>query len=292
MQSFEPKQLPETVSNKWIGLAIGLLIPCLLVLYQISQAEIVFDAEAAKKVDRLGWLWAFGEHRGWYVWVNIGVIIFPFLLSFDRRVGFYRHWGRVAIAIVANCLFFLPWDVLYAHIGVWGFNPRYYEHSIFGLPIGEYLFFLTVPYACVFVHECLNVYLPKDLLAGWDKSISISFILIFLIIGLANWGKIYTVWAFLLPAGLLLAHFWLVPNTYRTRFYLSYAVCLFPFLITNGILTGAVNQEPIVLYNDAHNLTEVLGTRCVTIPYDDFAYGFLLLFIPILIYEELRKSKV
>jgi hypothetical protein len=64
---------------------------------------------------------------------------------------------------------------------------------------------------------------------------------------------------------------------------------VFPFIIVNGILTGAFNDEPVVLYNNAHNLMSSVGARFITIPYDDFIYGFLLIMMNITIYEGLRQ---
>jgi uncharacterized transporter YbjL len=81
----------------------------------------------------------------------------------------------------------------------------------------------------------------------------------------------------LLCAGITIFHLLFISNTYRTRFYLAYIISLIPFALVNGILTGAFNQEPVVLYNDAHNLSSWLHARFVTIPFDDFAYAYLLL---------------
>lgn len=280
---------PATDFRTWAALFLGLLLPSLFMAFQLWQADaIVFDTEAAKIVDKTSLQLAWGEHQNWYLWVNFGVVIFPFLLSFDKKVHFYRKWKYVFPAVLINVAFFLPWDALYTHLGVWGFNNRYFDGTLLGLPYGEWLFFFTVPYACVFAHECLTVYLRRDWLKSLDKPITFLLLFLFFGVGFFYAEKIYTAWAFLLSGGLLLAHYLVLPNTYRTRFYLSYIVCLVPFLLTNGILTGAVNIEPVVIYNDAHNLTSVLGARIITIPFDDLAYGFLLLFLPIVIFEQLR----
>lgn len=276
---------------RWLWLGLGIAIPALILAFVIWQSPAIqFDTTAAKIVDKTSLQFAWSEHQYWYIWINIGVICFPFLLSFDKRVHFYKKWRYALPSVFANAAFFIPWDALYTALGVWGFNDRYYDGLLWGLPYGEWLFFITVPYACLFVHECFRVYITRDVLAPLDALISFGLIGLFLLVGFWQLDKIYTAWAFLLSGGLLLAHYLVVPNSYRTRFYLAFLVCLVPFLLTNGILTGAVNQEPIVIYNDAHNLTSVLGARLITIPYDDFAYGFLLIFVPVLIFEELRAG--
>jgi len=50
-------------------------------------------------------------------------------------------------------------------------------------------------------------------------------------------------------------------------------VCLLPFLIVNGLLTGSATTLPVVWYNPA----EFSGWRIITIPVEDLFYNFDLL---------------
>lgn len=72
-------------------------------------------------------------------------------------------------------------------------------------------------------------------------------------------------------------------------FWFAYLVHLIPFLLVNGVLTGAVTPEPVVFYN----ATEIIGLRIVTIPIEDTIYALTCLLIPITVMEYLlNKSKV
>jgi lycopene cyclase domain-containing protein len=56
-------------------------------------------------------------------------------------------------------------------------------------------------------------------------------------------------------------------------FILAYIVCLLPFFIVNGILTGSITDDPIVWYSEQH----IIGWRMGTIPFEDLFYNYDLL---------------
>jgi len=81
----------------------------------------------------------------------------------------------------------------------------------------------------------------------------------------------------------LLVHQYVIKSTYLGRFYLSWVVCLIPFLIVNGILTAM----PILIYNNLH----ILNVRVYTIPIEDAFYGMLNFLLVITIYEYLKQKR-
>lgn len=261
-------------------------------LYVLHVADSPFDVQASKGVWHTGWRWAFAERTWWYEWLNLATLFFPLLLSFDRKVRFYKQWGALFPAIVLTGALFLAWDVYFTQQGVWGFNERYIGVRLLGLPLGEWLFFVTVPYACLFIYECLNAYFPR--LGFWQhlpRYLSPSLVVMFAVLGLTNGYGAYTAWTFPLAAALLALQHWAYPGTRRlmSYFYRAFALCLLPFILVNGILTGSVNEEPVVLYNNAHNLSALGLGRFGTIPWDDFGYCFLLLFINVVLFEHVKQ---
>lgn len=206
-----------------------------------------------------------------YLLIDVGTILFPLILSFDRKVAFYRQWRSLVPGMLLTAAFFIGWDALFTHWGVWWFNRDFtMPYRLLGLPVEEWLFFLVVPYACVFVQACLDGYFPaKSAESKWSNTIILALLLI--IFGLLNAGRAYTLFACGgCGAGLLLAHLLRTRNrAFRPqRFLLAYGVCLVPFLIVNGLLTSL----PVVLYNDSENI----GLRIYTIPAEDVFYGMLL----------------
>ena len=229
------------------------------------------------------------ESKFLYCYLHLFTFIPVFLLSFDKKIAFFKTWKFLFPAIFIVGAFFIFWDVIFTAKEVWGFNDRYISGlKLFHLPIEEWLFFLTVPFACVFIYECLIGYFPKDILLRFSKWITIFLILFCLSIALFNWMKLYTFSAASLTAALLIYHLFFIKKTYLSRFYLAFLVSLIPFTLMNGVLTGGFTLEPVVVYNPE----EFLGIRCFSIPFDDFIYCLLYLLSITTVYETLKSTKL
>lgn len=223
-----------------------------------------------------------------YLFLNILTISFPLVRSFEHRIQYAKKWYALFPAIGITGLFFLVWDHWFTVMGVWEFNPRYLTGIfIFELPLEEWLFFLTVPFACIFIYEVLNYFVKNDVLGTVAKPITIVLIPVFLIIGILNLDKWYTSVNFLVATAMLSVHFVLFQGKHLGRFYLTYLVHLIPFLLVNGILTGSFIDEPVVIYNNAENL----GIRILTIPIEDTVYSMTLLLMNLTIYERIKNNK-
>ena len=209
-----------------------------------------------------------------YLLLNLGSIIVPFLFSFHPRLKFYQYWKALILAMVVTMLVFIPWDVLFTINGVWGFNDSYFIGvKLLSLPIEEWLFFICIPYACVFTHYAL-VNLMPNLSLNKKASNSITIVLLFILIAISifNYDKWYTIVNFTYAIILVL-----IVNTYQSeilrQYYLTFLVMLIPFFMVNGILTGSQIENEVVWYNNSENL----GIRLFTIPVEDTIYAFSMI---------------
>jgi lycopene cyclase domain-containing protein len=81
----------------------------------------------------------------------------PFFLSFDKKVAFYKKWKYVFAAMIIPAVFYIAWDSYFTRINVWQFNSKYIVGPKFlELPVEEWLFFIIIPYCCIFVYECIK----------------------------------------------------------------------------------------------------------------------------------------
>ena len=53
-------------------------------------------------------------------------------------------------------------------------------------------------------------------------------------------------------------------------------------MVVNGILTGTGINEEVVWYNAEH----FMGFRLLTVPVEDFFYGFLLILLNVIVFEK------
>lgn len=213
-----------------------------------------------------------------YTRIDLLVLALPLALSFDRKVAFWRKGPQVIAAIAGVMAVFIPWDVWKTAQGVWGFNPEYAGHWRFlHLPPGEWLFFICVPYACLFILACVRAYFR-------DRSWQIPRLAFLLAAGAfvaAACGfreLTYTGTVFLSVAVLLVAMEYAVPANLRSRnFWAAILLTYLPFLLANGVLTSL----PIVWYDAA----QILAVRVGSIPLEDFFYSFSMLALAVLLYD-------
>jgi lycopene cyclase domain-containing protein len=211
----------------------------------------------------------------------------PLLLSFDKKVSFYKKWKYVFPAMVLPAILYILWDIFFTQQGVWSFNEAYITgFKLVNLPIEEVLFFFIIPYCCLFVYECVRAYFPLFYDSRNADTILKILAGVLFVVGIYFHSKYYTSWTFILNA-MFIAAIYLFRKYFKDfdafAFLIAYMICLLPFLVVNGFLTSI----PVVLYNDSENL----GGRIFTIPFEDTFYGMLLVLMNVSLFERFRNSK-
>lgn len=202
-------------------------------------------------------------------------------LSFDKWVRFHRKWIPALLSIIPIAVVFILWDVWFVDLGVWHFNPKYLVGFFIGvLPLEEHLFFLVVPWVCLFIYESLKYHFPFLLRfkhVQWGNLL----ILLAAVLMLFGYDGYYTVVnASLAVVSSLLILLFCSTNE-KVYFMWMYLLHLIPFAFVNGVLTS----YPVVIYND----TENMGIRIGSIPLDDFFYSYNLLALVFFLYSRINR---
>ena len=220
--------------------------------------------------------------------INALSIILPIVFSFYPKAPFYKKWRYVWIALLLPGVIFLAWDEAFTRMGVWGFNPKYLTGIyLLSLPLEEVLFFICIPYACLFTYFALQHLIERDYLFPHQELISSALSVVLMVAGIFYLDTWYTGVTFLGTGTFLAFQMIVLRPRYMGRFYVAFAVILIPFFIVNGVLTGSFIDEQVVWYNNNENL----GIRLGTIPVEDIFYALLLLVMNVSVYEWFRLRK-
>lgn len=91
-----------------------------------------------------------------YMMVLVLSGVVPFCLSFFPPLKFYRHVHSLFYSISLVVLIFGAWDIFAAWRGHWQFNPQAVGGiKIVNLPLEEVLFFVVIPFSCIFTWEVI-----------------------------------------------------------------------------------------------------------------------------------------
>ena len=218
-----------------------------------------------------------------YLLINLAIISVPLWYTPDKRVGYYRRLPAVSFSILVVGSCYLLWDILVTARGEWSFNSRYLTGiEILKLPLEEILFFITVPYSCLFIYEVV-LYATKNSRFKIPNGVVIAAIVLLTAASIAFYRQGYTMKALVSCAVFLAATLLFDRSLIRSKqYWLWLVVCYIPFTIFNSVLTAL----PVVEYNSA----AIWGVRLGTIPVEDFFYNYAMLSFYLLFYRMIRRE--
>ncbi|MDZ7291808.1 MAG: lycopene cyclase domain-containing protein [candidate division KSB1 bacterium] len=216
-----------------------------------------------------------------YLLLNVLILIGPLLLSFEKQVRFVTKWRHAFPAILITAVPYLIWDAMVTGRH-WWFNERHTLSFRFaGLPLEECLFFVTVPFASLFIWEVIGFHFADKNLAVMRYvrrglyPLPLLGLLVFIV------GKEYTgLMLVFTGAAAILDRILKTDLLWHRRLLTELAIVFILILIFNSYLTW----RPVVLYDEAYQLGKCVGT----IPIEDFGYGLSLILFVLIIYEKLK----
>jgi len=217
-----------------------------------------------------------------YLIFNGVVVSGPAFFGSLKCCYIWNHWKHLLIAILIPAIPFLLWDVIVTGTH-WNFNPIYISGiKIINLPVEEILFFITVPFACLFTWEMIiRIAAEKIINLKWLRIV--LYFTLPLGIYFFSIGKQYTglTLSFLFLANMV-DQFLQTNLLFDKRFYFYLILIIIFTLIFNGFLTWL----PVVTYGVEYQL----DFRIITIPVEDFFYGISLLFMNTSLYAYLIRK--
>ncbi len=195
------------------------------------ESELIYDVPQVTLIPFL-------EREQLYLMLIGITVLFPFFLSFDKKVAYFKKWKYLFPGIFIVGLVFIIWDIHFTSIGIWGFNPKYYmsAYKWLGLPLGEWLFFVVVPFSCVFIYECLKCYFPKMPFLVNNKWVDWICLLGLISYSICFYGNHYSSGNALICCAAIL---WISERSPAPWSMPAFIISCVPFLLIDGALTGS-----------------------------------------------------
>ena len=220
-----------------------------------------------------------------YFIVLVVSLVGPLIFSLHPQIKFYKKWGSTFLSGIIVGLPFWIWDSIATLRGDWSFNNQYvWSTRIVNLPIEEVLFFIVIPFCCLFVWHLLSQKTDYKFIQI-NRQIKYFVLAILIILSIISRHKFYTstvlLWTVLtifIVTILQKKHF------QSSKYWLWILITFVPFLIVNGILT----YLPIVEYSPL----AIIGWRFVSIPIEDFVYSWCLLTLNLTVYLTLNSPRI
>lgn len=206
-----------------------------------------------------------------YLLVDILTIIICFIFSFHKRIQFNKYFSAFIKASVLVAIPFIIWDVWFTKMGVWWFDSDYTVGlRIAGLPLEEWLFFICIPFACVFTYYCITKFFNLNWTNKFSGGIVLIITILCAIVAMSAHHKIYPLVTAIVATSTLLYLYFIAKVDWIGKATLVYLILMPGFFLVNGVLTGTGIASPIVNYNPE----KILNIRMLTIPIEDAMYGF------------------
>ncbi|HTO14370.1 MAG TPA: lycopene cyclase domain-containing protein [Edaphocola sp.] len=222
-----------------------------------------------------------------YSLILIFTVIICFIASFHKLIRFDRYFGAFIKAAILVAIPFIAWDIWFTAKGVWWFDTNYTMGLVIaGLPLEECLFFIFIPFSCIFTYFCVDKFFKLEWLAGFNNIIVFVSVIICSVIALIHYDKIYTlVTAIVTILTLIYLHF-IARKDWIAKASLVFLILMLGFLPVNGVLTGTGIDSPIVNYNKG----DFMGIRILTIPIEDAVYGYTQFLLVLYFFKKLQRT--
>ncbi len=208
-----------------------------------------------------------------YILIDFLSIALCLVFSFHPRIQFHKNFVHFFKASIVVAVPFIAWDIWFTQSGIWWFNHNYtIGIAVAGLPLEEWLFFLCIPFACVFTLFVLETVLTHSAINRYNALITWTVMLVCTVVVIFHHDKTYPLLTAVVTLATLFYLHFIEKANWITNATFGYVILLPGFFGVNGVLTGYGLDTPIVNYNSS----EILNIRILTIPIEDAFYGYSL----------------
>ena len=224
-----------------------------------------------------------------YLLVNFFMVIICFSASFNKKIQFYKHFGTFLLSSTIVAVPFIVCDIWFTDMDVWRFNTDYTIGVIIaGLPIEEWLFFYSIPFAFVFTYYGLDRFFDLSWTHVFNNVIVFVTTIVCVVTVLLYYDRLYTFTAAVITLVTMAYLHFIAKKEWIGQAFFVFVILMIGFFAVNGLLTVTGTGASMVNYNREH----LLDIRMFNIPVEAVVYGFSQFMLNIYFFDLLKKKNL
>lgn len=221
----------------------------------------------------------------YYFSILFGSVFFPILISFHHKLKFNKKFDVLVKTIPIASVPFIIWDFIFTDLKIWSFDYQFVSDIyLYNLPLEEVLFFLCIPFCCLFTYHVIEVQQISFFRFNNFFRFNLLSSIILLLFAFVFYNNRYTLTCFILCALLVIYETVFLKKINYNLFYTSFLFLMVPFCLVNGALTGLFNEQTVVWYCEQ----DIIGIRLFTIPIEDIFYSLQLQLLNLILYKHFK----
>lgn len=218
-----------------------------------------------------------------YLLINLTLLMVSAVLFSFRRINVLADSKFLILAAFINVFVFsVPTEYL-TRVKVIVFNPPFLIGiNLWGLPVEELFFSLSMPLCGLAIYLFLNASFPDQRLEKY--SLAFSNILMGVCVAILYFGyhHLYTLITFSLLLVFILYVEYVNKIRFMYKFYRAFLVSLIPFYISSGILNGL----PVIQYSEE----DTLIFNLFKVPFESTFYFMGMLLLVVYLFEAFKNK--
>jgi lycopene cyclase domain-containing protein len=224
-----------------------------------------------------------------YLLVDFLTVFVCFIFSFHKKIGFNKEFPAFIKSAGIVGFVFILWDIWFTKMGVWWFDFKYtLGISLFRLPLEEWLFFLCIPFSCIFTYYCFEKFFDLSRFRKYDRWIVFCGSILSILVVFFYHDRWYPFITAMITFASLLSLFYLAKVEWIGGASFVFLILLLGFFPVNAVLTGTGLDSPIVNYNPH----QIIGRRMFTIPVEDALYGYTEFLLTLYFFKWFQKRSL
>ncbi len=220
-----------------------------------------------------------------YLLLLLTYLIIPVAISFKNKIRLFTRLRYLIPAVLFAGAIFIMWDIRFTEFEIWTYNPEYLTGiNLLNIPVEKWLSLAIIPISGAYIYEGLKVKTENSDKSNIFIAISLVIFIVLAVLAYIFRKNVFSFFTYFLTA--IYLGYTIFRNRFKSHyfaFYMTFLIMLIPFVFVSAF----IGNLPIIAYS----ADQIMGLSIFAVPFEKFAYLFLMLLINLTIYEYLNERR-